>query len=178
MPARHTSLETVCFPKPICFSKQNQIRRLWSTKEGVGEASGQTAGSNFPKGSLFLKTGPAEETSFLRSVRILQRSAISPAARCFRWNLVLTCSPTPSFPTRRMAPLILRIFSPKNIWLDRPRPSLNRLDRPSWLCVLVPCLGRPCLCPCSYLRPFLPGSPSARAVTHLMRWLSVCQIER
>jgi len=49
-----------------------------STKEGVGETSGQTAGSHFRKEFALAKTGPAEETSFLRSVRIL-RSAISPA---------------------------------------------------------------------------------------------------
>jgi hypothetical protein len=41
MPARHKSLRT------ICFSGKFQIRRLWSTKEGVGETSGQTAGSTF-----------------------------------------------------------------------------------------------------------------------------------
>ena len=46
-----------------------------STKEGVGETSGQTAGSLFEEFAL-LKTDPAEETGFLRSVRIL-RSAIS-----------------------------------------------------------------------------------------------------
>jgi len=43
MPARHTSLKTVC------FSKRIEIERLWSTKEGVGETSGQTAGSTFGK---------------------------------------------------------------------------------------------------------------------------------
>ena len=41
MPARHKSLQT------ICFSKQILDRWLWSTKEGVGETSGQTAGSTF-----------------------------------------------------------------------------------------------------------------------------------
>jgi len=65
MPARHTSLQNDLLPK------SRFERRLWSTKEGVGETSGQTAGSYFPKSSLFSKTGPAEETSFLRSVRIL-----------------------------------------------------------------------------------------------------------
>ena len=63
MPARHTSLKTVC------FSKRIEIERLWSTKEGVGETSGQTAGSTFGR-VRFPKTGPAEETGFLRSVRI------------------------------------------------------------------------------------------------------------
>jgi hypothetical protein len=31
----------------ICFLKADFDRRLWSTKEGVGETSGQTAGSTF-----------------------------------------------------------------------------------------------------------------------------------
>jgi hypothetical protein len=61
------------------------------TKEGVGETSGQTAGSNFH----LSKTDPAEETGFLRSVRGTS-SAISPGPKPGR-DLVLTCSPTPSF---------------------------------------------------------------------------------
>jgi hypothetical protein len=43
---------------------------LLSTKEGVGETSGQTAGSLFSKEFARSKVGPAEETGFLRSVRI------------------------------------------------------------------------------------------------------------
>jgi hypothetical protein len=43
-----------------------------STKEGVGETSGQTAGSSFWGSLLPFKAGPAEETGFLRSVRILK----------------------------------------------------------------------------------------------------------
>jgi hypothetical protein len=39
-------------------------------KEGVGETSGQTAGSNFGKAPAPIQAGPAEETGFLRSVRI------------------------------------------------------------------------------------------------------------
>jgi hypothetical protein len=58
MPARHRSLRTVA-----SLGKKFE-ERLMSTKEGVGETSGQTAGS-FP-----IKAGPAEETGFLRSVRI------------------------------------------------------------------------------------------------------------
>ena len=52
--------------------RQIPIGRLWSTKEGVGETSGQTAGSHFGRASSS-QTDPAEETSFLRSVRILSR---------------------------------------------------------------------------------------------------------
>jgi hypothetical protein len=45
------------------------LKGLWSTKEGVGETSGQTAGSYFEKSVLSkearsFKAGPAEETSF------------------------------------------------------------------------------------------------------------------
>src|ERR1700748_2226894 len=69
MPARHTS------PQDGLLLEADFERWLWSTKEGVGETSGQTAGSLFEEFAL-LKIGPAEETSFLRSVRIL-RSAIS-----------------------------------------------------------------------------------------------------
>jgi hypothetical protein len=47
-------------------------------KEGVGETSGQTAGSHFRKSSLQRKPVRQKKQSFLRSVRIL-RSAISPA---------------------------------------------------------------------------------------------------
>ena len=65
MPARHTSLQDGL------LLEADSVRRLWSTKEGVGETSGQTAGSNF-RGVRSSKAGPAEETSFLRSVRILQ----------------------------------------------------------------------------------------------------------
>jgi hypothetical protein len=83
MPARHTSPK-----KPVCFSKQIQIGWLWSTKEGVGETSGQTAGSYFGSDALskeefaLSKTGPAGETSFLRSVRVpLPRSFTGPKAQ-------------------------------------------------------------------------------------------------
>jgi hypothetical protein len=65
MPARHTSLQNDLLPR------SGFDRRLWSTKEGVGETSGQTAGSCFPKEFALFETGPAEETSFLRSVRIV-----------------------------------------------------------------------------------------------------------
>jgi hypothetical protein len=44
------------------------------TKEGVGETSGQTAGSHFGKEFALSKTDPAEETGFLRSVRISSRA--------------------------------------------------------------------------------------------------------
>jgi hypothetical protein len=68
MPARHASLSTVCFPNGSKFED-----RLLSTKEGVGETSGQTAGS-FWGSMLPLKVDPAEETGFLRSVRIASGS--------------------------------------------------------------------------------------------------------
>jgi hypothetical protein len=58
------------------------IGGLGSTKEGVGETSGQTAGSEF-RGVRFEKILPAEETSFLRSVRI-PWSAVSPGRKAFR----------------------------------------------------------------------------------------------
>ena len=73
MPARHTS------PRDDLLLEADFERWLWSTKEGVGETSGQTAGSLFEEFAL-LKIGPAEETGFLRSVRIL-RSAISQGPR-------------------------------------------------------------------------------------------------
>jgi hypothetical protein len=62
MPARHTSLQVM----PLLEAAFSPVAR--STKEGVGETSGQTAGSSFEE--FALRTGPAEETSFLRSVRI------------------------------------------------------------------------------------------------------------
>src|ERR1700722_124809 len=43
MPARHTS------PQDGLLLEADFERRLWSTKEGVGETSGQTAGSSFGK---------------------------------------------------------------------------------------------------------------------------------
>ena len=43
MPARHTSLQDGL------LLEADFERRLWSTKEGVGETSGQTAGSSFGK---------------------------------------------------------------------------------------------------------------------------------
>jgi hypothetical protein len=79
VPARHTSLEER-------FASRSWSDRLWSTKEGVGETSGQTAGSFF-QGVRFSKTGPAEETGFLRSVRIsLVRNFIGPKARREIWS--------------------------------------------------------------------------------------------
>jgi hypothetical protein len=50
-----------------CSGLQVIYLRAPIDEEGVGETSGQTAGSNF----RFSKTGPAEETSFLRSLRTL-----------------------------------------------------------------------------------------------------------
>ena len=47
MPARHTSPQNELLPK------SGFHRGLWSTKEGVGETSGQTAGSYFPRARSF-----------------------------------------------------------------------------------------------------------------------------
>jgi hypothetical protein len=58
------------------------IGRLRSTKEGVGETSGQTAGSQF-RGVRSENIVPAEETGFLRSVRIAW-SAVSQAREATR----------------------------------------------------------------------------------------------
>jgi len=59
-------------PAKVCFSKTDFSFRFWSTKEGVGETSGQTVGSSvsgFPAA-----TDPAEERDELHqrssSVRI------------------------------------------------------------------------------------------------------------
>jgi hypothetical protein len=48
----------------VCFPKRISNRRLWSTKEGVGETSGQTAERTFRQGSFFSKTSSAEEQVF------------------------------------------------------------------------------------------------------------------
>ena len=64
MPARRRNLQD----RSARRSRPDPLR-LRSTKEGVGETSGQTAGSNLKR----LRCGeadPAEETGFLRSVRI------------------------------------------------------------------------------------------------------------
>jgi hypothetical protein len=90
LPARHWSE-----PGRIDFNPNCSEGR----KEGVGETSGQTAGSNFEEGAradrrpvrqkkqvFFVRCGSLEVRNFIR--------------HCFaRWDLVLTCSPTPSFPT-------------------------------------------------------------------------------
>jgi hypothetical protein len=49
------------------------------------------------EGALPLASGPAEETGFLRSVQI--RCSVCNFAKALppRWDLILTCSPTPSF---------------------------------------------------------------------------------
>jgi hypothetical protein len=61
LPARHWS-----DPGSISF----QPERLRRRKEGVGETSGQTAWIELQKALAPPEAGPAEETSFLRSVRI------------------------------------------------------------------------------------------------------------
>jgi hypothetical protein len=49
-------------------------------EEGVGETSGQRPDRIFGKRVRFLGEGPAEETVFLRTVRIGLKSAVSPQA--------------------------------------------------------------------------------------------------
>jgi hypothetical protein len=74
MPARHTSLQDGL------LLEADFERRLWSTKEGVGETSGQTAGSYFFKEFALYRKPVRQKKIFLRSVRILG-SAISPGSR-------------------------------------------------------------------------------------------------
>jgi hypothetical protein len=47
------------------FSKRFPARRLWSTKEGVGETSGQTAGSSFEELTLRNRSGRRNKFSSL-----------------------------------------------------------------------------------------------------------------
>jgi hypothetical protein len=51
MPARHTSLQDTPLLEAV------SARRLWSTKEGVGETSGQTAGSFFEEFAFRNRSG-------------------------------------------------------------------------------------------------------------------------
>jgi hypothetical protein len=105
------------------------IGGLGSTKEGVGETSGQTAGSEF-RGVRFEKILPAEETSFLRSVRI-PWSAVSPGRKpsvksgpdVFADALV---PGTSSFPERpRSLAESSRLFLPGRVSAGVGSPSLN-----------------------------------------------------
>jgi hypothetical protein len=50
-------------------------------EEGVGETSGQRPDRISEERSRFQGEGPAEETVFLRTVRIAFKSAVSPQAR-------------------------------------------------------------------------------------------------
>jgi hypothetical protein len=75
----------------------------------------------------FSKTGPVEETSFLRSVRI-DFSAVSLGPKPGR-DLVLTCSPTPSFHLPGACPAFS--FSGTPVCSDRPRqPAVAFFARP------------------------------------------------
>src|SRR5271169_4280696 len=74
MPVRHTSP-----PHDLLPDKQILKERLLSTKEGVGETSGQTAGSWFRKSVLYRK--PVRQKKQIFFVRCgSQRSAISRAS--------------------------------------------------------------------------------------------------
>src|ERR1700759_1400728 len=59
MPARHTSLEER-------FASRSWSDRLWSTKEGVGETSGQTAGSSFREFALRKTVRQKKQVFFVR----------------------------------------------------------------------------------------------------------------
>jgi hypothetical protein len=85
----------------LLLRKRISNRRLWSTKEGVGETSGQTAGPVFSIELALAKTGSAEERSFLHRCG---SKAPQFHRRLAGWDLVLTCSPTPSFPARALPP--------------------------------------------------------------------------
>jgi hypothetical protein len=60
MPARHTSLQD-----GLLFEADFE-RRLWSTKEGVGETSGQTAGSYFREFALDKPVRQKKQVFFVR----------------------------------------------------------------------------------------------------------------
>src|ERR1700678_4088296 len=90
MPARHTSLQDGL------LLEADFERRLWSTKEGVGETSGQTAGSLFRGACSFEKTVRQKKQVFF--VRCGSCGPQFHGAQSPGRNLVLTCSPTPSFP--------------------------------------------------------------------------------
>jgi hypothetical protein len=95
LPARHWS-----DPGRTQFNPNSSERR----KEGVGETSGQTAGSNFAKALALIKAGPAEETRifFARCGSLEVRNFIR--HRFAGWDLVLTCSPTPSLQPEQDVP--------------------------------------------------------------------------
>jgi len=59
MPARHLSLAS-----GFAFHKSGSERAALVDEEGVGETSGQTAGSSFSRSFASLKAGPAEENRF------------------------------------------------------------------------------------------------------------------
>jgi hypothetical protein len=85
MPARHKGFRAICFSRSR-FNPGAQVDERGCRRDI--RSSGWIEFS-------FSKTGPVEETSFLRSVRI-DCSAVSPGPKPGR-DLVLTCSPTPSF---------------------------------------------------------------------------------
>jgi hypothetical protein len=84
MPARHTSLQDDLLQDNLLLEADFN-RWLWSTKEGVGETSGQTAGSYF-RGARSLKAGPAEETSFFVRCGFLVRNFTGCEASSEIWS--------------------------------------------------------------------------------------------
>jgi hypothetical protein len=73
MPARHTSL-----PDSLLLEADFESR-LWSTKEGVGETSGQTAGSSFWGVRSLKPVRQKKQVFFVRCGSL--RSAISPGRK-------------------------------------------------------------------------------------------------
>jgi hypothetical protein len=99
MPARHTSL-----PDDLLHGMQILKERLLSMKEGVGETSGQTAGSWFRKSVLYRKAVRQKKRVFFGRCGS-QRSAISQASQ----------SPGQSSPSARK----LRSFQAFGLKADR-----------------------------------------------------------
>jgi hypothetical protein len=79
MPARHTSLQDVSLISGF------QSKRLWSTKEGVGETSGQTAGSSFQEFALRKPVRQKKQVFFVRCGPLV-RNFIGPKACREIWS--------------------------------------------------------------------------------------------
>jgi len=87
MPARHWS-----DPE----RSPHHTEQLRSTKEGVGETSGQTAGSNLGIGVRASRRSGRRNGFFFVRCRSLEVCNFT-GRYSGRWDLILTCSPTPSF---------------------------------------------------------------------------------
>jgi hypothetical protein len=78
-------------------------RTALTTKEGVGETSGQTAGSNFKKRSRFGRAVRQKKQVFFVRCGSLEIRNVTGDLLTW-WDLVLTCSPTPSFQPEQVTP--------------------------------------------------------------------------